>query len=53
MMLDYIGENLAAKKLKNALNEVLCYKDNFTYDLGGNLSTSDFTQKVIETIQTL
>ena len=53
MMLDYIGENLAAKKLKNALNEVLCYEDNFTYDLGGNLSTSDFTQKVIETIQTL
>ncbi len=53
MMLNYIGEHSAAKKLQNALNEVLCYRDNFTYDLGGTTSTSEFTKKVIETIQTL
>lgn len=53
MMLDYIGENTSAKKIYNAINDVLCYPENFTHDLGGNLSTTKFTDKVISYILSL
>lgn len=53
MMLDYIGERSSAKKIYNAIHEVLCYPENYTYDLGGTMTTADFTDKVIDCIKRL
>ncbi|MBR1424209.1 isocitrate/isopropylmalate dehydrogenase family protein [bacterium] len=46
-MLKYIGENTYAKKIESALFKTLSngYK---TSDLGGELTTSEFTNKIIE-----
>lgn len=45
-MLKYIGENSYADKIEKALFKTLANGDK-TADIGGNLSTSDFTGKVI------
>ena len=48
-MLKYIGENIYAEKIEKALFKTLA--DGFrTEDLGGNLSTSDFTDKIISNL---
>ncbi len=50
-MLRYIGENSYAEKIEKALFRTL--SDGFmTQDLGGNLSTTDFTNKIIENLTT-
>ena len=48
-MLRYINENIYADRIEKALFKTLSngYK---TQDLGGNLSTSEFTQKIIENL---
>lgn len=48
-MLKYIGENIYAEKIEKALFKTLA--DGFrTEDLGGNLSTSYFTDKIISNL---
>jgi len=48
MMLDYIGEIEAARKIENALFKTLAQKEFLTPDLGGSASTEEFTKKIIE-----
>ena len=50
MMLEYIGEIEAAERIKNAVYKVLSIPEYLTRDLGGNATTDEFTQKVIEFI---
>ncbi len=47
MMLKHIGETEAAFKIENALENVLTDKESCTVDIGGKLSTSEFTDAVI------
>ncbi|MFA6941284.1 MAG: isocitrate/isopropylmalate dehydrogenase family protein [Clostridiaceae bacterium] len=51
MMLRYIGENEKADKIEKAVEEVLKIKENLTFDLGGNLTTDQFTEKIIEKLK--
>lgn len=51
LMLDYMNEHEAASKIRTAIEEVLSDEQNFTKDLGGHLSTTDFTQKIVEAIE--
>jgi isocitrate dehydrogenase (NAD+) len=48
-MLKYIGENDYANKIETALFKTLSVGDK-TQDLGGILTTSEFTQKIIENL---
>ena len=48
MMLNYIGENNAAKNIENALFEVLKEGRILTKDLGGNSTTSEFKEEIIK-----
>ncbi len=50
MMLEYLGKKEEANRIKMAVNTVLSDKDNFTTDLGGNLKTDEFTNRIIETL---
>lgn len=51
MMLRYIGENEKAEKIEKAIEEVLKDRKNLTCDLGGNLTTEQFTEKIIERLR--
>lgn len=51
MMLRYIGENEKAEKIEKAVEEVLKDRRNLTCDLGGNLTTEQFTEKIIERLR--
>lgn len=53
MMLEYLGEKDKAKLIKDAINQVLMDENNFTADLGGKLSTEEFTNVLIEKINSL
>jgi len=46
MMLDHIGETLAAERIRTALHHVLSTTDVRTRDLGGTASTSTFADAV-------
>lgn len=48
MMLKYIGEFESALKIENALDTVLKDKEKCTVDIGGKLSTSEFTDAIIK-----
>jgi isocitrate dehydrogenase (NAD+) len=48
-MLRYIGENQHAQKIEKALFKTLSNGDK-TQDIGGNLTTTEFTQKVISNL---
>lgn len=48
-MLKYIGENGCAEKIEKALFKTLS-QGKFTCDLGGNLSTSEFTDEIIQNL---
>lgn len=50
MMLRHIGENESADKIEKALKIALKDKTNKTYDLGGKLTTKEFTELVIKHI---
>jgi len=52
MMLEYLGEKEAAKRVEQAVDLVL-EKGPRTPDLGGTATTEAFTQKVVEALQTL
>ncbi|MDN6640463.1 MAG: isocitrate/isopropylmalate dehydrogenase family protein [Tetragenococcus sp.] len=48
MMLDYLGKTKESNNIRRALNEVLNHPENFTRDLKGTATTSQFTKAVIE-----
>ena len=50
LMLDYIGENISAKKIEKALFDVLKSEKHLTKDLGGNATTKEFTDEIIKHI---
>lgn len=53
LMLDYINEGWAAELIREALNQVLSNPQQFTTDLGGNTSTTEFTSILIRKIEEL
>ncbi|WP_438295457.1 tartrate dehydrogenase [Streptomyces sp. HUAS TT7] len=48
MMLDHLGHPEAAKEITDAIAAVLAKTDVRTPDLGGNATTTEFTQKLLE-----
>ena len=50
MMLKYLGEVDAAKKIEKALEEVFLKGEKLTVDLGGNSTTEEFTDEIIKYI---
>jgi len=50
MMLEYINENALAEKLRNAIFAVLQEGKTLTADLGGNATTTEYTQAIISHI---
>ena len=50
MMLQYLGEVDAAKKIEKALEEVFLKGEKLTVDLGGNSTTEEFTDEIIKYI---
>lgn len=50
MMLRHIGENECADKIEHALKLALKDENNKTFDLGGKLSTKEFTELIIKYI---
>ncbi len=53
MLLKYIGEIEAASKIEKALEIVLKDKDKCTIDIGGKLSTTEFTNEIINILMHL
>jgi isocitrate dehydrogenase (NAD+) len=47
-MLDYLGMNDKANRIRNALRELVALGDRTTADLGGNASTTEFTDALLE-----
>jgi len=47
MMLDHVGHQDKARRIREALDKVLCEDNIRTGDLGGKASTKDFTRAVI------
>ena len=47
MMLDHVGQQDKAKRIRDAIDHVLCEQKIRTGDLGGKASTKDFTQAVV------
>lgn len=50
-MLRYLGENLGAERIEEALKKALEEGKVLTRDIGGNGTTSDFTDYIIEKLQ--
>ncbi len=50
LMLDWLGEHEKAKRLENAISEVIAEGKVKTYDMGGNSSTLDVARAVAERI---
>ncbi|WP_290773168.1 isocitrate/isopropylmalate family dehydrogenase [Anaerofustis sp.] len=50
-MLKYIGYDDEAKKIEKAIEDIIREGKFLTKDLGGNMGTKEFTQKVIEKIK--
>lgn len=48
LMLEHIGQNEPAQKIRKAIDTVLSSPENFTRDLGGELSLSAYTTKIVE-----
>lgn len=51
MMLEHLGETDAAEKLMAAIETVTANPDLHTPDLGGNATTDQVTEAVIEVIR--
>ncbi len=51
LMLEYIGETEAAKRLEKAVSEVISEKKQVTYDLGGNAGTKEMGQAIINKLK--
>jgi len=51
MMLDYLGEQEAAGRIRAALDRVLTEGSVRTRDLGGTASTTEFTDAICRTLE--
>ena len=51
LMLRYIGESKAGKRIQTALTDVIKEGKTVTYDLGGSASTSEFADAVISKLE--
>ncbi len=51
MMLDYLGEHYEAKKLENALLDVICEGKVLTPDLGGSSKTMEMAQRISDKLR--
>ncbi len=51
MMLRHLGEGAAAEKIDSTLKKIFSKKKLFTRDLGGSLTTADFTQVMIREVK--
>jgi len=51
MMLDHVGEQEKARKIRAALDGVLCEDQVRTGDLGGKASTKEFTQAIVKRLR--
>ena len=51
MMLDHVGMQDKAKRLRDAIDAVLCEDKVRTGDLGGKASTKEFTQAIIKRVK--
>jgi isocitrate dehydrogenase (NAD+) len=51
MMLDHIGEDAAARSIRNALYRVYREGRTLTRDVGGTASTAEFTESVIRALE--
>jgi isocitrate dehydrogenase (NAD+) len=49
-MLRYLGETEAADRIEKAISKVLEEGKSVTHDLGGQLGTSEYTDKIIQTL---
>jgi isocitrate dehydrogenase (NAD+) len=49
-MLLHLGERDAAKRLRSAIEKVYAAQKHLTPDVGGNASTSEFTEAVIASL---
>jgi isocitrate dehydrogenase (NAD+) len=47
-MLDYLGEKEASQRIEKAVREVIAEGKWVTYDLGGNASTTEMTEAIID-----
>jgi isocitrate dehydrogenase (NAD+) len=50
-MLDHVGEQEKARRMRDALDQVLCEDKVRTGDLGGKASTKEFTQAIIKRLR--
>lgn len=50
LMLDHLGETHLAQRIRLALDRTLSHPHGFTRDLGGTLTTTAFTQRILETL---
>lgn len=51
LMLEYLGEKKAAKKLESSVAKVIAEKKVVTYDLGGTAKTSDMADEIIRKME--
>ena len=51
MMLDHVGEQAKARKMRDAIDAVLCEDKIRTGDLGGKAGTREFTQAIIKRLR--
>ena len=51
MMLDHVGQQEKARRIRDAIDHVLCEQKIRTGDLGGKASTKQFTQAVVERVR--
>jgi isocitrate dehydrogenase (NAD+) len=51
MMLDYIGEQTAATRVRDAVYAVFAAGGHMTHDLGGTTTTTDFTDAIISRLE--
>ncbi len=50
LMLEYLGEQVAADQIRQAIRQVLKNGKTLTSDLGGNATTTEFTQAILKEI---
>src|SRR5512140_1193282 len=51
MMLDHVGDKPKAKRVRDAIDQVLCEDNIRTGDLGGKANTMEFTQAIIKRLR--
>jgi isocitrate dehydrogenase (NAD+) len=51
MMLDHVGHQDKAKRLRDAIDQVLCVDNIRTGDLGGKASTKEFTKAIVARVK--